>query len=158
MKQSESVVIFTKAILGNTFRVGVDIWSYITDPQIEEVVDGVTQSIKDGETDLSADARVKFADPKALRRYVKGMVGNHFNKHKELNGNTKYVAKNPGSRAGSGDSELSASKALLAKLVAEGKDTAIVEEFIAKRTAEIAEKKVKAVDVSKLPEHLRNLA
>ena len=47
-----------------------------------------------------------------LRGYVSGLQSNWLRKDLRLNGGTKYVAKNPGSRAGSTDKELQAMRAL----------------------------------------------
>jgi hypothetical protein len=157
MKQSQAVLLYVKAIMGNTFQPGTPIKSYITDKQTDEVVDAVTQSIKDFETDFSEDARAKHNDDKKLRKYVSGMVDNWFRKGKELNGGVKYEAKNPGSRAGNSNPEIKASKQLVAKLIAEGRadDAAKVQEYIDAELAKLAEAKAPTVDAEKLPEHLR---
>ncbi len=45
----------------------------------------------------------KDYDDSGLKAYVSGLQSNWLRKDKRLNGNVQYVAKNPGSRAGSGD-------------------------------------------------------
>ena len=91
-----------------------------------------------------------------LKAYVSGLQSNWIRKDKRFNGNVQYVAKNPGSRAGSGDPQLRAMRALLSTLD-EGTDGhAEVKAAIETRVAEISTTKVKAaVDFSALPEALR---
>lgn len=156
MKQATSVVLFTKSVLGTSFQTGDAVKSYITDAQIEEITDAVTASIANGETDLSDAARTKYSDAKALRRYVKGMVGNWFNKSKELNGDVKYEAKNPGSRAGSGDKAVAETKKLMATLDPESDGYARCQEFIDNRLAEISKSKpTKQVNAELIPDELK---
>jgi len=91
-----------------------------------------------------------------LKAYVSGLQSNWIRKDTRLNGNTKYVAKNPGSRAGSGDPALKAARALISTLVEGTADYNEVKTFIDSRVSEIAASKAKVtVDFSALPEHLR---
>lgn len=161
MSQSESVVFYTKQVLGESFRPGAPILEYISKDETASVVDLVTQSIQEFETDLSAQAREKFADPKKLRSYVVGMVNNWFRKGKELNGGTKYEIKNPGSRQGSTDPQLKELKLLMKALTernAAPDALAKVQEAIDQRISEIqpAAKKVE-VNLDLIPDHLRDL-
>jgi hypothetical protein len=48
-----------------------------------------------------------------LKSYVSGLQSNWLRKDKRLNGGVQYVAKNPGSRAGSGDPQIKALRLLL---------------------------------------------
>ena len=88
-----------------------------------------------------------------LMKYVPGLVNNWCRKDLRLNGGTKYTAKNPGSRAGSGDEQLRAMKALLAATA----DPAAQQEIQAAIEARKLELKpaVAKLDPTKLPEHLR---
>ena len=90
-----------------------------------------------------------------LKGYVSGLQSNWLRKDKRLNGGTQYVAKNPGSRAGSGDSSLKAMRALMTTLTSET-DRAEVQAHIDARVAEIQASKVKsvAIDYSSLPADL----
>jgi hypothetical protein len=91
-----------------------------------------------------------------LKAYVSGLQSNWIRKDKRLNGNTQYVAKNPGSRAGSGDPALKAARALISTLVEGTADHAEVKAFIDTRVTEIAASKAKVtVDYSALPAELR---
>lgn len=90
-----------------------------------------------------------------LKSYVSGLQSNWLRKDKRLNGNVAYVAKNPGSRAGSGDASLKAMRALLSTLTTE-EDKAEVQGHIDARISEInaSKKKSVTVDFSALPADL----
>lgn len=89
-----------------------------------------------------------------LKSYVSGLQSNWLRKDKRLNGGTQYVAKNPGSRAGSTDPQLKAMRALLSTLTDES-ERAEVQGYIDAKVAEInATKQAKSVDFSALPADL----
>lgn len=89
-----------------------------------------------------------------LKSYVSGLQSNWLRKDKRLNGGTQYVAKNPGSRAGSTDPQLKAMRALLSTLTDES-ERAEVQGYIDAKVAEInATKQAKTVDFSALPADL----
>lgn len=90
-----------------------------------------------------------------LKGYVSGLQSNWLRKDKRLNGGTQYVAKNPGSRAGSGDASLKAMRKLYSTLTSES-DKAEVQSHIDARLAEISASKAKTVtiDYSVLPSEL----
>lgn len=90
-----------------------------------------------------------------LKAYVSGLQSNWIRKDTRLNGDTKYVAKNPGSRQGSGDAQVKAMKALLTTLTSD-EDKAEVQQAIDARLAEIEATKPKAsIDFNALPESLK---
>jgi hypothetical protein len=94
-------------------------------------------------------------DESGLKSYTSGLVSNWLRKDKRLNGGTQYVAKNPGSRAGSSDPSLKAMRALLSTLTDEA-DRAEVQGLIDAKVAEInATKNTKTIDFSALPAELR---
>lgn len=94
-------------------------------------------------------------DESGLKSYTSGLVSNWLRKDKRLNGGTQYVAKNPGSRAGSSDPELKAMRALLSTLTDEA-DRAEVQGLIDAKVATInATKSTKTIDFSALPAELR---
>ena len=97
---------------------------------------------------VSADAE--------LRAYVSGLQSNWLRKDKRLNGNVQYTAKNPGSRAGSTDSQIKAMRMLLATK-SDATEKAEIQSFIDKRLAEIKPAKSVEIDVNALPEELRHL-
>ena len=90
-----------------------------------------------------------------LKSYVSGLQSNWLRKDKRLNGNTTYVAKNPGSRAGSSDAQIVAMRMLLTTVDPTKK--AQIQAFIDKRLAEIKPAKSVTIDVDALPEELKHL-
>jgi hypothetical protein len=93
-------------------------------------------------------------DEKGLKSYVSGLLSNWLRKDKRLNGGVQYEAKNPGSRAGTGDSQLTAMKALYNQLT-DPSDKEEVMQHITARQAELAKAKIKTIDFSALPSELR---
>ncbi len=90
-----------------------------------------------------------------LKAYVSGLQSNWLRKDKRFNGGTQYVAKNPGSRAGSSDPQLKNLRALRSTLT-DPSDIAEVDAHIEKRLSEISVAKVKTtVDYSALPAELQ---
>jgi hypothetical protein len=90
-----------------------------------------------------------------LKSYVSGLQSNWIRKDKRLNGGIAYTAKNPGSRAGSGDPELKALRNLMSTL-SKPEDKAEVQGYIDARVAAINATKVTAtVDFSALPADLQ---
>ena len=80
----------------------------------------------------------KLADDAKLRSYVSGLQSNWLRKDPRLNGNVKYVAKNPGSRAGSTDPQIKAMRVLLqTRTDLSTTDRAEIQSLIAKRVTEI---------------------
>lgn len=94
-------------------------------------------------------------DAAKLGSYVSGLVSNWLRKDKRLNGNVSYVAKNPGTRTGSGDESLKAMRTLLSATTDEDARLEIQSE-IDRRISELKPKKV--INVDALPESLRHLA
>lgn len=89
-----------------------------------------------------------------LKAYVSGLQSNWLRKDTRLNGGTKYVAKNPGSRAGSTDPQLKALNALLTTDITDA-DRAEIQGYIEARKAELNKtKQAKVVDFSALPADL----
>lgn len=163
MSQSDSVVAATQEVLGESFKSGTPVLSYITKDQVKQIVDLVTNSILEGETDFSAQARSKHDSPAKVRSYVVGMVNNWHRKSKELNGGTTYVPQNPGSRQGSSDPQLKELKLLrkaLAERNASPESLEKVDEAIQTRLAEIQPaptlKKIE-INLDLIPESLREL-
>jgi len=93
---------------------------------------------------------------KELKSYVSGLQSNWLRKDGRLNGGVKYVAQNPGSRAGSGDAQVKAMKALLST-IADPTKQAEIQSFIDKRVAEIKPTKTITINVADLPAELQHL-
>ena len=94
-------------------------------------------------------------DDESLAKYIPGLVNNWLRKDTRLNGGTKYTAKNPGSRSGSGDESVRAMKTLLS-MTEDPEAKAAIQLEIAKRIAEIKPKV--ELNVEALPPSLRHLA
>lgn len=154
MNQKESVFAATTAVCqekGIDFTKATDLPKEVR----SAVVDLVTQSIIDGDTEFSADAHAKHTTPDAVRKYVVGLVNNWFRKDTRLNGGTKYEAKNPGSRQGLGDPQIKELNKLM-QLHPEAK--ADIQAAIDARKAEIGQTK-KVIEVNKdlIPDSLKAL-
>lgn len=109
------------------------------------------EGFKNGTIEL--DKEVK--SDSELKGYISGLQSNWLRKDTRLNGGTKYSAKNPGSRAGSGDPSLKAMRLLLNSVKTES-EKAEIQGYIDTRLAEINASKVKTVsiDYSVLPAEL----
>ena len=92
-------------------------------------------------------------DDSALKTYVSGLQSNWLRKDKRLNGNVAYVAKNPGSRQGQSDDQLTALRGLI-KTLTTTEEKAEVQAYIDARLAEISKSKAKPIDFSALPADL----
>jgi len=99
----------------------------------------------------------QLPDDTKLKSYISGLQSNWLRKDKRLNGGVTYVAKNPGSRAGSGDASVIAMRRLLATKT-DNKERAEIQRHIDSRLATIKPPKDVTIDVSALPEELRHLA
>lgn len=101
--------------------------------------------------------RTKLSDPSEMKEYVSGLQSNWLNKDTRLNGGVDHEIKNPGSRAGTGDSQLKALRSLLA-ISTDTVDKAELQGYIDARVTEIAKTKPKAsvtIDFSSLPAELQ---
>ncbi len=121
----------------------------LTKTQLEQVHEQVVGMFLTGVT-----AHSKSSDEVTIRKYVPGLVNNWLRKDKRLNGGTSYVAKNPGSRSGSGDESIKAMKTLLS-ITTDADAKAEIQLAIEARQAEIKPKV--ALNVDALPEALRHL-
>lgn len=126
----------------------------------QQVVALVTEGLLSQEVDMTEESRAKYTDEKSMKKYADGLVGNWLKKDTRLNGGGKYEAKNPGSRAGSGDEQIRELKKLRTVKADDAEIVAAIDEAIALRTAEIGQAKAKTitVDASKLPEQFKHLA
>lgn len=118
--------------------------------QLEAINETVLGFFTSGATSHSKNPTVP-----QLKKYIPGLVNNWLRKDGRLNGGTKYVAKNPGSRSGSGDEAVRAMRTLLA-MTPDAEAKATIQQEIDKRVAELKPKV--ELDFSKLPESLRHLA
>lgn len=107
MKQSEAVVTVVLNFFPNTEVIPpTNTW---TESQKENVYSTLMAMFKAGQWQKSKGG----TDDAEVMKYIPGLVNNHVRKDKRLNGGVEYVAKNPGSRSGSGDESIKAMRTLL---------------------------------------------
>lgn len=113
----------------------------------------LTEGFKSGEIAYEGDFNT-LPDSKQ-KQYVSGLISNWLRKDERLNGGEKYVAKNPGSRAGSSDPQLKALRTLISKPDLSEAERTEIQGYIDARVSELNASKVKAtVDFSALPAEL----
>jgi hypothetical protein len=127
-----------------------------TKEQRKEIIEVVTDGIVNGNIEFSAEAKAKYKTRDEVKGYTNGMVSNWLRKDTRLNGGEKYVTKNPGSRAGQGDTTLTELKKLKSTLT-DASHLQAVDDAIELRKNELAAEKSKnvTVDLSKIPDHLK---
>ncbi len=162
MNQRESVYLATMNVLSDA---GVEFSNEASvttlpnyDKHREAIISIVTASILSGDTDFSPEAKAKYDTAKKTRTYVVGLVNNWHRKDPQLNGEVKYTPKAPGSRAGCGDEQMKALKALRQARSEDAAAVKIIDAAIEKRKSELGEsKKVVLTDdmIEKLPADLR---
>ena len=103
--------------------------------------------------DISIDR--EFND-KDLKSYVSGLQSNWLRKDTRLNGDVKYVAKNPGSRAGSGNPQVKAMRALQSTMTDPTK-VAEIQSYIDAAIAAAKPTKTVTINVADLPAELQHL-
>ena len=155
VNQKSAVFAAISMVLSNAgieFTEGENVSEHMTKEVRAQVNAILFQGFRAGDIELDRE----YSDTD-LKAYVSGLQSNWIRKDKRLNGNTTYVAKNPGSRAGSGDSQLKNMKLLLATLTPGTDDYIEVETAVTARTIEVQASKAKSitVDFSALPAHLR---
>ncbi|NVM34073.1 MAG: hypothetical protein HWN81_00660 [Candidatus Lokiarchaeota archaeon] len=131
----------------------------MTEDMRQSITSIICESFKAGEIDLKDTPanKEKLADDSKLKAYVSGLVSNWYRKDKRFNGNVTYVAANPGSRAGQGDSQMKNLRLLKKQFEAAGKETKEIDAAIEKRSTELKAAKAKdiQVDLDKIPAELR---
>ena len=151
MNQKDGVFSTVCSVLGqDSFSERVS----LTAEQRKEVISSVTDQMVNEEIEMKEESRVKHDSQAKMTKYVNGLVSNWLNKDKRLNGNTKYEAKNPGSRAGSKDPIVVELKKLRKQLTKP--------EAIAQVDAQIAEqialsKPTVEINADLIPESLKHL-
>lgn len=163
MNQREAVYNATKSTLkdmGITFEDGSNISEIMTEDIRKKVHAIVVQSFKDGKVEFkdTPSNQEKLSDDSKLNSYVSGLISNWYRKDKRFNGNTKYTAKNPGSRSGQGDPQLKALKQLYKQFEGTDEDKAAeIKKHIDVRLSEIAAEKAKKVEINlnAIPDELK---
>jgi predicted transcriptional regulator len=164
ISQKQAVINEVQAILGSSFDPSLPVKDQLTKDQISTIKENVAQGISNGTVAFSK-SNTPYAD---IKKYVSGMVSNHFRKAPELNGNNKYSPTSTG--RGSRDPQIVALNKLLGTLTEGSEDYHQVLSEIASRktvvTAEKAElaktaraqKELANIDVDALPEGFKDLA
>lgn len=154
-----SIILSTLSARGIEYKLGesAPVSTFLTDADKTTIRDFLFAGFRKGEIEMKADAKAKASDDAYLKSYVSGLLNNWVRKEKEFNQGNVYKAKNPGSRAGSGDEQIREMKKLLSQCTT-AEDKAAVQSAIDARVAEIKPKTDVSIDASKLPEQLRHLA
>ena len=106
---------------------------------------------------MTDEAKANNNTTALMKKYVDGVVNNWIRKEKSFNGGEIYKAKNPGSRAGSGDETVKNLKILLEKVKGTANEADVLK-AIETRIAEIKPAKAAAtINIDALPESLRHL-
>jgi len=157
MNQRSATVSTLLAVVGHGFyelNGPIPLSEVLTDANKTEVRETLFKMFREGKVSYSADFQSKVDDDSELKKYISGLVNNWIRKAPELNSGGKYVAKNPGSRQGSGDGQIREMKKLLT-LITDPEQKKAIEDEIASRHEEISKTKMVEVDYSKIPAHLR---
>ncbi len=152
MKQSEAIfqaVQNTYNENGVHFEEGMDVESTFTKELRGQVHEIVCEGFQSGRIDFAdtPSNKAKLADRAKLSAYVSGLISNWVRKDPRLNGSVKYVAKNPGSRAGQSDEQMKTLRAL-AKQFAGTEKEGLINAQIEKRRTELAAAKSKSVTLT----------
>lgn len=127
----------------------------LTDKDKAQVRDILFTMFRSGHVDYRPDFQSKIDDDTELKKYISGLVNNWIRKAPEFNGGNTYQAKNPGSRAGTGDEQVREMKKLLS-VTSDPTAKQAIQKAIDERVAAVkAEKHQVEIDTSKLPEALR---
>jgi hypothetical protein len=153
ISQKEAVFNAVTSVLnenGVVVSEGVNAQSLVTPEQRKQINAILFEGFRNRTIELDREF-----DDSALKGYVSGLQSNWLRKDKRLNGGISYIAKNPGSRAGSGDSQLKALRTLLST-VSTPEEKLEIQGYIDARVSEIQASKVKhvAIDYSALPADL----
>lgn len=152
VNQKEAVYAAVLSVLAENeipYETNMNVTDIFSREMRSQVNNILFQGFKAGSIELDRE----FTDTE-LKSYVSGLQSNWLRKDLRLNGGVKYVAKNPGSRQGSGDPAIKAMKALLSTLTDEA-DKIEVQAEINKRQSELKVTKTKPIDTTHIPEALK---
>ena len=151
LSQREAVFATIVSVLeenGVHFNEGMNVQSEMN----KEVRAAVSAKLIEGFANGTIELSTSYTDAAKLKAYTSGLISNWVRKDTRLNGNTKYVAQNPGSRRGSSDPQMKALKALLTQATSES-DKEEIQGYISERLSviEASKKKSTPIDFSVLP-------
>jgi hypothetical protein len=154
MKQRDAVysaITSTLEDAGISFEDGMDVSTVLT-PELRKSAHAiVTEGFTSGKIAFESNAsnNEKLANPAKLNSYVSGLISNWVRKDKRLNGDVSYVAKNPGSRVGSGDEQVKTLRALFRKFSkTDPTKAASVQTFIDQRIAALKSEKGSSMTIT----------
>ena len=153
MKQKDAVyniIVSAFATASIPFKDGMDVAATMKDKAFRASVQtAVEAGFKANEIPFedTASNREKMSTPAKLSQYVSGLISNWVRKDPRLNGNTKYEAKNPGTRVGSTDPQLKALRQLANQFKGDTLKFAEIQTHITNRVASLQTEKAKAIKV-----------
>jgi hypothetical protein len=134
---------------GVVYEDGMNIESMFTKDMRESVHQILCEGFRGGTIhleDTPANAE-KLASESKLNGYVSGLISNWVRKDKRFNGGVTYVAKNPGSRAGQGDEQLTTLRKLKKQFAGTPKEGEI-QRFIDARVEVLRSEKTKSAELT----------
>lgn len=165
MKQKEAVYNAVTGVFkdaGIHFEDGDNASESLT-PEFRKSVHAIiTEGFTQGNIALedSPANKEKMSTPAKMNSYVSGLISNWLRKDTRLNGDVAYVAKNPGSRAGSGDETVKTYRALIRKYSkTDPSKVPAIQKYLDARVAELKSKgsvtELTPEQIASLPEELR---
>jgi len=164
MNQKQATVSTILAVLSERdveyeLNGDVTIAEVLTDTDKATVRTTLFDMFRAGSVTYKSEFQPKVDDDAELKKYISGLVNNWIRKEKSFNCGQAYVAKNPGSRAHSGDEQLKELKKLSAQCIGDDEAMALITDAIVARQAEIAKDNAKTVTINAdaLPDSLKHL-
>lgn len=142
-----------------SFEDGTNVKEFLTPEIKKEAKNTLFAGFRSGLISYSAEfGSTKLNNDVELNKYCIGLISNWTKKDPRLNGDVKYAAKNPGSRAGQTDEQVKELRKLL-KQVSGTPVESEVKKALDARVSQIKTAKSPAVSINidALPENLRHL-
>lgn len=153
MKQKDAIynlIVGAFATANIPFNDGMDVASTMKDKTFRASVQAAAEAgFLAGEIPFedTPSNREKMTTPAKLSQYVSGLISNWVRKDVRLNGNTKYAAKNPGTRVGSTDPQLKALRQLATQFKGDSLKFAEIQNHITTRVSALQSEKAKSIKV-----------
>ena len=158
--QREATVNAIMAVLsdrGVNFELGgsTNVSTVLTAEDKKKVQTILSNGFNKGEIQLSTEASAKYVgNTSEMNKYVSGLINNWVRKFPDFNAGTKYEAKNPGSRAGTGDEQVKEMRKLL-KVTSDSEAKLAIQSAIDSRLAEIKPATETKINLEAIPAELR---
>lgn len=154
VSQKEAVVSAVGKILGKSFVVGsTNVKETISGEQLTQLRDTIFTGIQAGDIAYNKD----IDDEKTVRRYVNGMIDNHFRKAKELNGGAAYAAKTSNGSRGIRDPQLAALRKLSKNYESGSQEQSKVLSAINSRESQLTQERLQNQASKKREAQLKNI-